>query len=76
MPATSYFAKCFSCSAEVGKVLHGRFLRHNCPNPLPRPNGRPRCCHCGGSLYLDPIDVYAGGVDRAQLRQIIASSAA
>ena len=42
MPATSYFAKCFSCSAEVGKILHGRFLRHNCQNPLPQSNGRPQ----------------------------------
>lgn len=54
MPATSYFAKCLACSAEVGRVLHGRFLRHGCQNPLPRANGRPRCCHCGGSLYLEP----------------------
>ena len=54
MTATSYFAKCFSCSAEVGRVLHGRFLRHSCPNPLPSAGSRPRCCHCGGSLYLEP----------------------
>ena len=75
MPATSYFAKCFSCSAEVGKVLHGRFLRHACPNELPRPNGRPRCCHCGGSLYLEPdMDGLPEG-DEVLIKEAIEQSA-
>lgn len=75
MPATSYFAKCFSCSAEVGKILHGRFLRHNCPNPLPRPNGRPRCCHCGGSLYLEPDMDGLPETDEVLIREAIEQSA-
>lgn len=75
--ATDYDVKCMLCSAEVGQIVSGKFSQHDgCRNALPRKAGMPRCCHCGGSLYLDPIDIYQGGVDRAQIRRILASTAA
>jgi hypothetical protein len=30
----------------------------------------PRCCHCGGSLYLEPVDSFQAPVDPAQLRKL------
>ena len=45
---------CLLCSTEVGQLLDGRFRRHpGCTAPPARPGGRPRCCHCGGSLYVE-----------------------
>ena len=74
---TDYDVKCMMCGTEVGQILGGKFTQHaSCGRPMPRRAGLLRCYHCGGSLYLDPIDVYGGGIDRAQLRKIIASSAA
>jgi hypothetical protein len=75
--ATDYDVKCMLCGAEVGQILAGKFTQHpGCTAEMPRKAGLLRCCHCGGSLYLDPIDVYAAGIDRAQLRKAFASSAA
>lgn len=49
--------KCMLCSTEVGQILDGKFSKHaGCPGKLPRVGKMARCCHCGGSLYLDPID--------------------
>lgn len=74
---TDYDVKCMLCGAEVGQILGGTFTQHaGCKIEMPRKAGLRRCCHCGGSLYLDPIDVYAAGLDRAQLRKAFASSAA
>jgi hypothetical protein len=56
--ASAYFSlRCLLCSTEVGQVLDGRFRQHpGCTIAMPRRDGAPRCCHCGGSLYLEPID--------------------
>jgi hypothetical protein len=43
---------------------------------MPRKAGMLRCCHCGGSLYLDPIDVYPAMLDRSAAQQVFASEAA
>ena len=56
MTNTPYSVRCLLCSTEVGQLLNGRLRRHpGCTGPLPRRGGAPRCCHCGGSLYLEPI---------------------
>jgi hypothetical protein len=79
MAATSgnYDVKCMMCSEEVGQVLSGRFVHHQgCALPMQRRGGMLRCCHCGGSLYLDPIEAYPSPVDRAKVREMFANSAA
>ncbi len=73
---TDYDVKCMLCSTEVGQILGGTFTQHGCGLSMPSKGAMRRCCHCGGSLYLDPIDIYAGGIDRAQIRKLFASSAA
>ena len=74
---TNYDVKCMLCGAEVGQILSGRFRQHaGCPNEMPRKAGMLRCCHCGGSLYLDPSDAYPTTLDRAQIARIAAEDAA
>ena len=74
---TDYDVKCMLCGAEVGQILAGKFTQHNgCSASMPRKGGLLRCCHCAGSLYLDPIDTYAAGLNRDQLRKMFATSAA
>ena len=60
MRSANYDVKCLSCATEAGQIILGRFV--------PRPGGRAsaadkigmlRCSHCGGSLLLEPTDVYA-----------------
>jgi hypothetical protein len=61
-----YDVKCMLCSTEVGRVVSGKFEQHaGCPSAVPLKAGLPRCCHCGGSLYFDPLDIYASANDRA-----------
>ena len=75
--STDYDVKCMMCSTEVGQILNGAFEQHaGCSAVMPHQGGMLRCCHCGGSLYLDPIDVYSPMVDRAQLARMFANSAA
>jgi hypothetical protein len=60
-----YDVKCMLCSTEVGQVVSGKFEQHaGCPMSVPLKGGLPRCCHCGGSLYFDPLDIYASPLDR------------
>ena len=74
---TDYDVKCMMCSTEVGQILNGAFKQHaGCTKVMPRQGGMRRCCHCGGSLYLDPVEIYNPMVDRAQLARIFANSAA
>jgi hypothetical protein len=74
---SNYEVKCMLCSTEVGQILNGRFQQHGgCSNAMPRKGGLLRCCHCGGSLYLDPTDVYPASIDRAQIAKIVAEEAA
>jgi hypothetical protein len=73
----NFDVKCMLCGAEVGQLLAGRFKKHaGCALDMPRRGGMLRCCHCSGSLYLDPIDVYPGAIDRAQLAKARAEAAA
>ena len=45
---------CLMCGTVVGHVLDGRFAHHEGCERTIRYQGRlPRCCRCGGSLYLD-----------------------
>ena len=57
MASAYFYLRCLLCSREVGQVLGGRVQQHpGCSIPMPQRGGTPRCCHCGGSLYLEPID--------------------
>ena len=48
-----YDVRCLMCGTEVGHLAFGTFIKHaGCTTPLPRRGGLPRCCHCGGALYL------------------------
>ena len=74
---TNYDVKCMLCGTEVGQIYNGQFTQHaGCSAPMPRKGGMLRCCHCGGSLYLDPTDVYPATLDRAQIAKIMAEEAA
>jgi hypothetical protein len=43
------------CGTVVGEVREGRFAHHReCERPVRWLGKLPRCCHCGGSLYVDP----------------------
>ena len=54
LPA-SHDVKCLTCGREVGEIVQRRFVRHACAEPPRSAGGRARCCHCGGSLYLEAI---------------------
>jgi hypothetical protein len=57
MASAYFYLRCLLCSTEVGQVLDGRFRQYrDCTIPIPQRGGTPRCYHCGGSLYLEPID--------------------
>lgn len=58
MKYTNYDVRCLSCSAEAGQIVQGRFVPHpGRPASPPHKGGRRRCGRCGGSLYLEPIDI-------------------
>jgi hypothetical protein len=60
-----YDVRCLMCGTEVGSLAFGRFIKHACcARPLPRKGGLPRCCHCGGMLYLAPMEGSLPVVDR------------
>lgn len=72
-----YDVKCMMCGVEVGQIVGGRLIRHaGCTASMPRKNGLARCCHCGGSLYLDPLDVYGARLQRADLSKVLAGEVA
>lgn len=69
-----YDVKCMLCGTEVGQVLGGTFKQHaDCSAPMPRQAGTRRCCHCGGSLYFDPIEGYHSPVQLPRVAQIDAA---
>ena len=73
----NYDVKCMLCGTEVGQIYDSGFHKHpGCSAPLPRKGGMLRCCHCGGSLYLDPTDERPPMVDRAQIAEALAEEAA
>lgn len=75
--AADYDVKCMMCSVEVGQIFDGKLVKHaGCAATMPRKDGLLRCCHCGGSLYLDPLDVYAARLDRPDLGKVLASDVA
>ena len=55
MPPASHNVKCLGCERAVGEVVRGRFVHHACGAALQRSGRTARCCHCGGSLYLEEI---------------------
>jgi hypothetical protein len=47
-------ARCFMCSRVAGQVVDGRYVHHpDCAREPLVVGGRPRCCDCGGRLYLE-----------------------
>ena len=77
MISRSYEVKCLMCSAGIGEISHGKFRRDpGCHGALPVRHGMPRCCHCGGSLYLEPLDDIRAPVSGAVLRAMFTNSAA
>jgi hypothetical protein len=67
MPAgdEQYDVRCLMCGTEVGYLAFGTFIKHaGCETPLPRRGGLPRCCHCGGTLYLAPMEGSLPVLDR------------
>ena len=48
---------CMMCGTEVGEIRDDRFVHHRgCERRLPLRGGIPRCCRCGGSLYMERGD--------------------
>ena len=48
-------AYCQLCSRLAGQVVNGAFVHHPDCARTPNWDGRlPRCCDCGGTLYLEP----------------------
>ena len=46
---------CLMCGTVVGEARQGRFEHHRgCERPVRLQGKLPRCCRCGGSLYIDP----------------------
>lgn len=71
-----YDVRCLMCGTEVGQVAFGRFIKHpGCAAGLPRTGGLPRCCRCGGTLYLAPMERYLRVADRDMLDRTIAEEA-
>ena len=78
MPARGeqYDVKCLMCGIEVGHIVFGRFIKHaDCAAALPRKGGLPRCCHCGGTLHLAPMEGYLPAVVHDWLDRMIAEEA-
>jgi hypothetical protein len=52
---SAFDACCQLCSRLAGQVIGGRFVHHPDCARTPIWDGRlPRCCDCGGTLYLEP----------------------
>ena len=48
---------CMMCGTQIGEVRDGRFTHHRgCSRPVEVRGGFPRCCRCGGSLYMERVD--------------------
>lgn len=57
-PDTRFDARCQMCSRLAGQAVDGIFVHHpDCGQTPTFRGGLPRCCDCGGRLYLEP----AGG---------------
>jgi hypothetical protein len=62
-PIANYNVLCLLCGTEVGHIVGSKFVKHaGCSAPMPRTGGLPRCCHCGGSLYLDLLEIHPAAV--------------
>ena len=77
MSGARYDVTCLLCSAEMGRVVSGRFV------PPPRAGapaahrpGIPRCGHCGGTGLLEPIDGRSSLFERAEFVRELAAEAA
>jgi hypothetical protein len=71
-----YDVRCLMCGTEVGSLAFGRFIKHpGCASPLSRKGGLPRCCHCGGTLYLAPMEGYLSAADDGRLDRTLAEEA-
>jgi hypothetical protein len=71
-----YDVRCLMCGTEVGHLAFGTFIKHaGCSTPLPRRGGLPRCCHCGGTLYLAPMEGRLPVAGRGLLDRMLAEEA-
>ena len=77
MSGERYDVKCLLCSADMGRVVSGRFVPPSGPGApaAPRP-GLPRCGHCGGTGFLEPIDSQSSLFERAEFARELAAEAA
>ena len=82
MKGVSYYVKCLMCSTEVGRIANGSFVpRSPRAEPAAYQGGLLRCSHCGGSLYLEPLDglepagMYPAIDDLAKLKDEMAAKA-
>ena len=70
MGTANYDVICLSCSTQVGEIFNGRFVQHpGCRAVTAQMNAVRRCCHCGGSLYLEPSDPSVGKREPGQSEQ-------
>jgi hypothetical protein len=50
-------ARCQLCGRVAGQVVGGNFLHHpDCRRTPALAGGLPRCCDCGGRVYLEATD--------------------
>ena len=53
--ADRFDARCQLCSRVAGQAVDGVFVHHpDCGRALTPGRPLPRCCDCGGRLYLEP----------------------
>jgi hypothetical protein len=53
-PVARFDARCQMCSRVSGQLVGGSFVHDpDCSRPLAFAGALPRCCDCGGRLYLE-----------------------
>jgi hypothetical protein len=70
MKHVNYEVRCLLCGAENGQIFRGKLIRPEHCAPPRRRGGMLRCGHCGGSLYLEPIDFQSPMVLKAELKSL------
>jgi hypothetical protein len=70
-PRSRFDARCQLCSRLAGQALDGVFVHHPDCDRVPSVSaGLPRCCDCGGRLYLEPaIGPIPSAADRDAARR-------
>ena len=77
MRAQNYEVMCMMCGTQVGLIIQGSFTAHSgCRKAPPRRAGMFRCCNCGGSLYLEPLEGPVPAPITKELRRLLSAGAA